>query len=301
MKSNLWFLIILPVATASAGHAPSPLRDLVIESSVTMNATGKLFTYSYRITNPLVNDTSVAGFEIFIGRDPVTDQDTPSAGLTQCPRFLKAASASANSKTPLVQVGSLAPEGWLCGYARIADYPSGAFAWGGSSKTLLKPGSTLKGAALTSYAPPGIRDILVDAAIDYDQLPEEYTENIDLTKALTKKVNWLGKTVGPKAPPKIFNASAFSDYLRTLTTEAVAQKWIRDQGILKSLEAKLEQIAKKTAAGDYPAARNILNAFLSEVDAQKDKHLSSEAYALLYFNGKYLLGNLPEKVNPPAN
>jgi hypothetical protein len=39
-------------------------------------------------------------------------------------------------------------------------------------------------------------------------------------------------------------------------------------------------------------AKNVLGSFLNDVQAQNGKHLTSEAYALLYFNGKYLVDHL---------
>ena len=68
--------------------------------------------------------------------------------------------------------------------------------------------------------------------------------------------------------------------------------WIDHKGIKVSLDAKLDSALKKIKEGDKKAALNILNAFLSDVEAQQGKHLSSEAYALLYFNAKYLIENM---------
>lgn len=303
MRYLTLLLIILPGFSTStlAARVPSPLKEVNIAVKVNSDPITGLYTYDYTVTNPQINDSDISAIDIFISRDPVSDQETASNGLNHCPRYHKASSAKALSKYSMVAVGSKSPNNWSCGYAQLRGNQSGSFGWGTSSTRLLKPGNTVTGFALTAYAPPGVREVLVTVDVDYDQLPDEYSENIEKTKELTKSINWLGKTIGPKAPPKVFNATSFSEYLRTLTTQAVVQNWVRDQGFLKSLEAKLDQITKKITASDYATARNVLNAFLSEVDAQKGKHLSLEGYALLYFNGKYLLSNLPEKVKAPAN
>jgi len=65
--------------------------------------------------------------------------------------------------------------------------------------------------------------------------------------------------------------------------------WITNQGICRSLEAKLENGKRQLERGNKTAAIGSLQAFLNEVEAQKGKQVSSEAYALLYFNGEYLL------------
>ena len=74
--------------------------------------------------------------------------------------------------------------------------------------------------------------------------------------------------------------------------EAFSLGWITNQGIEQSLDAKLENAKKKIEQGNTNAAKNILEAFINEVEAQKDKHLTSEAYGLLKYNVEYLIGKL---------
>jgi hypothetical protein len=233
--------------------------------------------------------------DIAIDRDDATDQSTPSTGLTQCPRFQKGSTASARAKSAFVEVGSTSPSGWSCGYSNLLQLDSISYGWGGNSKHLLNPGKSLSGFMFKSFAPPGIRDYLVTAAIDVDQLPPEYYENIEKTKELENTVNWRGKTVGPTALPKVFDALEFIDYIHSLVDESLSLKWIKDEKFSKSLLAKIEEADKKIQSGDNDAARGIIGAFLNEVEAQKGKHLTTEGYELLSSNGKYLLDNLPKK------
>jgi hypothetical protein len=284
------FAVFFNVVISYASNVPTPLEGVVIDVSVSADRSSKIFTYQYKITNPKMNGSSIYSIDLFIGRDPLHDQEVSSSGLTQCPRFHKAASASAILKRPMVSVGSKSPYGWSCSYGQLKGFAEGSFGWGGSR--LIKPGSTLEGFTLTSYAPPGIRDALAEADIDYDQLPSEYYENSTKTLALENQINWKGKTIGPKAPPKVFKASGFAKYLRSLLDQSSKLAWVKNPAILKSLEAKLDQIQKKIDAGDKKTAKNILKAFVSEIEAQNGKHLASEAYALLKFNGQYLLERL---------
>ena len=64
---------------------------------------------------------------------------------------------------------------------------------------------------------------------------------------------------------------------------------------MNSLDKKLENAKKQLEKGKIKNALNILNAFLNQVEAQKDKHLTSEAYALLRFNAEYLVQRLEEE------
>ncbi len=85
------------------------------------------------------------------------------------------------------------------------------------------------------------------------------------------------------------------DMLITSKEQAAAKGWIDNQGIANSLDSKLDNAKKRLAAGDTTAAKNILNAFVNEVEAQNGKHLTSEAYTLLKYNAEYLIERLPEK------
>ncbi len=73
------------------------------------------------------------------------------------------------------------------------------------------------------------------------------------------------------------------------------------QGIIRSLDAKLDNAKRAIERSNILTAKNILGAFLNEVEAQgcstykdcnKGKHLKPEAYSLLKYNVEYLLGKL---------
>jgi hypothetical protein len=288
-------LFLISSVPAFATKVPTPLRDVQCSVSINYDRSSKLYTYSYTITSPQVNDSDVLSLDIAIDRDDTTDQSTPSTGLTQCPRFHRGSSSSARAKSAVVEVGSTSPSGWSCGYANILQLDSISYGWGGNSKHLLNPGKSLNGFVLKSFAPPGIRDYLVTAAYDVDQLPPEYYENVEKTVELENNVNWKGKTVGPTALPKVFDALEFVDYIRSLVDESLDLKWIQDEKFSKSLLVKIQEADKKIQVGDNDAARGSIRAFLNEVEAQKGKRLTVEGYELLSFNGKYLLDNLPKK------
>lgn len=100
------------------------------------------------------------------------------------------------------------------------------------------------------------------------------------------------KTVGPGEIPEVFEPLSFLDNLISLKEQAYSLGWIDNKGILNSLNQKLEAVRKNIQNGKIKTAKNILGAFINEVEAQKEKHLSSEAYALLKFNAQYLRENL---------
>ncbi len=56
---------------------------------------------------------------------------------------------------------------------------------------------------------------------------------------------------------------------------------INQQGILRSLQAKLDAFTKHYRKGDYRPALNEINAFASELSAQRGKHVSEQGYQKL--------------------
>lgn len=102
----------------------------------------------------------------------------------------------------------------------------------------------------------------------------------------------IRKTLGPVTLPEDISASALIDTLVSYKHQAFDLGWIRNKGIVNSLDQKLENAKAAFQRGNNKAGKNTIGAFLKEVDAQKDKHLSSEAYSLLKFNAEFLLSRM---------
>jgi len=56
---------------------------------------------------------------------------------------------------------------------------------------------------------------------------------------------------------------------------------VSHQGILRSLQAKLDVFTKNYQKGKYKTAQNNINAFINELNAQRGKHVSESAYQTL--------------------
>lgn len=288
------FLVLLLASSCAYGYeGPSPLTNIKVSCSIGFDSVKGIYTYGYKLTNPLPNDGQISSIKITIGTNSQTDAALSSDGLTQCARYSEDASRRALQKAPGVPVGSAAPKYWSCNYAQIDKGSLGTFRWGAAkSAGLIKPGQSLDGYALTSYGIPGIQQIIVEPFIYVDALPESYEGNLKAMFALENKVKWTGQTIGPKAPPKVFDGDSFINYLIALVNQSRTQGWIDNDGITNSFLTKLKNVQAKLASRDSNTAKNVLGAFLNDVQAQNGKHLSSEGYALLYFNGKYLVDHL---------
>ncbi len=120
-------------------------------------------------------------------------------------------------------------------------------------------------------------------------------ENADIIKNSFK-----GTTVAPKPPAQLFVPVEFLNYLITLVRDSRQLGWIEVDGVQQSLLAKLLNAKRKLEAGDITVAKNMLNAFLHEVQGAScpeftcpgNKPLTSEAFALLFFNGQFLVERL---------
>jgi len=93
---------------------------------------------------------------------------------------------------------------------------------------------------------------------------------------------------------KVQSNTSLIDMLTDDVEEAYQKGWIDNKGIYNSLYKKLEHAQKQLAKNKTKQAVNQLNAFLSELNAQKGKHVNEEAYNLLHFNAKALIKRLEE-------
>jgi len=82
------------------------------------------------------------------------------------------------------------------------------------------------------------------------------------------------------------------DELRTETEDLGFEGEIDNKGIVKSLLAKLNVAQNLVENGKINQAKNILNAFISEVQAQSGKHITPQAADILIESAEYILSHL---------
>lgn len=172
------------------------------------------------------------------------------------------------------------PDGWN---TLVGGINPGVSWYAKDTLAVLKPGNSLKGLSFQTQRLPTITKYL---AWGRTSIPRLSFEPDSLENSSVSKDGKKGLTVGPGITPDEIAPDTLITYLNRSCTEP---GWITDQGICHSLEAKLESVDRQLEQGNTNTASGALQAFLNEVEAQKDKQLSSEAYTLLYFNGQYLL------------
>jgi len=159
-----------------------------------------------------------------------------------------------------------------------------------STKDIL-PGQNLDGFRILCNGLPGIATFYVEGFVPVPEFPYGQTPDSVIGNDVFEN-SFKGKTLAPKDPPVHFVHLAFLDTLISYKHQAYNLGWITNKGILNSLDQKLDNARKQLERGNNKAAKNVLEAFIDEVEAQKGKHLSSEAYALLKFNAEYLISKL---------
>ncbi len=287
------------------------LKDVGVRATVNYDKKEGLYSYTYSMANPASNTGKIFDIEIDISK-PENSVDLSSEGLIitlGTDRFGKILTRSYDDelamnktlmKKEIVPIGINPPEGWGAGVAVV-----GTAHWGGNKfESLIMPGQSHNGYKIFSYGIPALRDITIHPhwllmAGDVSD------EDVEMAERIEKEIAFYTKTIGPTAPPLDFKPLEFLDYIISLKHEASSLGWITNKGIEQSLDAKLDNARKKLEQGKNDAAKNILIAFINEVEAQgcesyeggsapcpKGKHLTPEAYALLKYNVLYLIGKL---------
>src|SRR5205823_1227111 len=107
--------------------------------------------------------------------------------------------------------------------------------------------------------------------------------------------------IGPSSPPKNFVAVDFLSYLIDLVHESRRLGWIRNAHESTELLEVLFEAKRRIERGQPAKAAKRFERFVKNVEKEgcRDfrcsdaKRLSSEAFALLFFNGQFLLDHLP--------
>ncbi len=287
------------------------LYDVEVKARVTLDQITGIYSYFYNIKNGSQSTGCIWHFEVDI-KKPEGGIDLPKEGLVNAPRFasLDIPDEDAPAMIPvtfpsLPKIGKIII--WGAGLTG-----RGEASWGSKRYIYeIMPGDTIRGLIMTTYGLPTIRDFEVEP--EYIAEKEDIISKFGISKdeliadhwkylnAFYESLAWKGKTLGPTAPPADFKPIDFLNYIISLKHEAYNLGWIKNAGIEQSLDAKLDNAKKKIEQGNIEAAKNILNAFINEVEAQgcvtyedcsSGKHISPEAYALLKYNVQYLNNNL---------
>ncbi|MGB7211166.1 MAG: hypothetical protein WBC97_00915 [Gemmatimonadales bacterium] len=99
-------------------------------------------------------------------------------------------------------------------------------------------------------------------------------------------------TIGVVPAPSSSSSTDLIALLQAASSNACTMAWISNAGICTSLSQKLTAASASLTRGDTTAAKTQLGALQHELDAQRGKHVTDNAYWLLKTNAEYVLMHL---------
>jgi hypothetical protein len=186
---------------------------------------------------------------------------------------------------------------------------------------MIQPGGTSGTFSILSRGIPRIAAFYIQGPVnalntsdDPSQFEQQFYENIYLN-------SFSGSTIAPAKPPSAYEPIEFLDTLLSYVHQSHELGWINntrdddaeaderaEDGIVKNLDKRLRQTRDLIVKDKIGAAKGRLTMFLNKVERLWDRQqkedkrnrrnpkiiFTSEAYALLKYNGEYLLDHLTE-------
>jgi len=159
--------------------------------------------------------------------------------------------------------------------------------WAGPT---IKPGHSLGGFSFTAKGLPEIGYAYL-RGYNY-QWSGDYRENTSVKDYLNNSV--IVKTIAAKLPPEPFVPLAFIDTLTTYVDSSYSLGWITNEQTKDKYNNYFTNTKNYLNQSNNNAAKTELQKVLTDCNTDSSSVLTSEAYALLYFNTDYLINRIPE-------
>jgi hypothetical protein len=176
---------------------------------------------------------------------------------------------------------------------------------GGISHPLngISPDSSVTGFAFSSTGFPSIsKAYFKGKPTIYLAYPDESNDTIQRKLRPLRKFpnnSVIRKTIGPRDLPVPFIHLEFIDTIITYSDSSFVLGWIKNEQTKNKYNNYFTTAKTNLEQGDSSAARNELEKVLTDCNTDSSSVLTSEAYALLYFNTEYLVNRVPEVSFPP--
>jgi len=181
-----------------------------------------------------------------------------------------------------------APAGWTSG--RLQDerlicydeYPDTARIYRGHS---------LDGFTIEAFSVPVIQPFYIQAYHEIINHSVEHQDQADIDDIFSNSVK--GFTVGPKDTPSTLDGISFLDTLKGYISQSRSLGWISNQPTADKYSAFVDSTKAELLRSDSAAALVTLDSVMQQSVRDSSSSLTSEAFALIYFNAQYLAGQLP--------
>ena len=105
---------------------------------------------------------------------------------------------------------------------------------------------------------------------------------------------WLdGRAVEPVSLPISFVSTIWCDTLSSYTTQSYTLGWVANQATANKYLGYFSSAKTQLQSNNIAGARSTLQTVLTNANVDSTSNLTSEAYALIYYNTQYLLAQLP--------
>lgn len=167
-----------------------------------------------------------------------------------------------------------------------------------SEDDTIKPDSQLSGFSIQTSDLPGIVALKFEGLADPLAYPDEPPADAGYAGLALQREDRNSFVTLFSVGPSTFvysDPGLAIDRLVAFKHESVSRGWIfgpGSEGIVKSLDAKLDAAKAAVARGQNSAAKNQLNSFINELTAQRNKKLNDTAFMLLKTNAEFIIGKL---------
>lgn len=273
MSAFIFLLSIFSFAIVFGFEYEKPNKVSVFTiPTVTYNSIGGKFLYEYTVLSTNASIQEVWAFSVILN-ERYSNVVKPAGWEVFKPK---------NPKLPnMVDWAAVGGNSYIPSHSNVDPSPF-----------QIKPGSSLSGFSFESPSLPGVVNFFAEGFTKLPEFPKGMVEKRppgynrldDVFKSMTIGPVFVGDT----------SINSLIDRLITLKDSMPSYNWITNQGIINSLNAKLDSAKSSLLRGNFKTAKNQLNAFINELDVQKGKHVNENAWALLKANAEYLLTKIGE-------
>lgn len=192
------------------------------------------------------------------------------------------------------ETSGIAPAGWVFGGAAISYYPINWYYHFENTRYMINQGDSLAGMELYSTTPPWPYPYYLRSEYQLPNLYIDYSLDDYFYDVKTNSYKGITLAPGPDLDSLGIGVEAYADSLHSWTSFACDTTWANDEDVCNVLQSSATQIYDYLMTQDTLQAAIALQDFIDLVQAEENKSLTSEGYALLYYNAQYLAAQLPE-------